>query len=386
MPIKLKRKVEPEYENTPIKLPDNLFSRIRDLSKQTDMTPSELVIYFIEEALEMVEFEDGERKEEPPSISIEKTEWDGDLDYVIINRTISNNTINNSPKRIIKAPRENGSFNEWITNLCQESFSINPGEKRKTIIANVKYALNAANIEAIEEEYKKDKEKVEKLANKYLEACLEKYEFRYFFRKRAGIILEQENKVVQHRFYDLRRNIYKKYGGRDETWKKFATSAKVREEITKRVDEYLSNPDHLKPLEEVSANNKLPTPSNVEVEDKKLEVVKTAANAPISSMNLNITKFEALPNTDKKEEQLNILKRELYKKNPDDNLGSHFSETYKYLNRVYGIDINEEKKMYRKKYGVRASGIDAVMANEEIWTLFINKLQNILDIDLTKMA
>ena len=74
------------------------------------------------------------------------------------------------------------------------------------------------------------------------------------------------------------------------------------------------------------------------------------------------------------------------KKNPDDNLGSHFSETYKYLNRVYGIDINEEKKMYRKKYGVRASGIDAVMANEEIWTLFINKLQNILDIDLTKMT
>ena len=57
MAIKLIRKHE-EITNIPIKLEDNLFIKINNISKETLMSIDELVNYFIEEALKQVEFED----------------------------------------------------------------------------------------------------------------------------------------------------------------------------------------------------------------------------------------------------------------------------------------------------------------------------------------
>lgn len=390
MAIKLVRK-HIETENKPIKLRENLFVRVRDLSNETDMSIEELVNYFVEEAIKQVEFED---ENESVSYSIEKetevvTESTRKYLPVIPSE-------DDEPDVIMNEDTINSSmfYDDYLIDAINKAFGsskINGVSIRNAIYQNIKKKLKVNSTNEIRSLYLTNPKLVQSTIDKAIEQRLKhingindttyngkaaqefniwlkgKLEENFEWKECANIRRRVMSSMKTGLDYNKVEELYKLYESKPDVVKRYAIHyielAKNGNKAGGNVTSY-----GIQKFNTNSSVKKVMTPVPKENAKKEPEII-------------------VLPNTDERTKMINRVKFEAKKLNPDFNYNNCLTKVYNKMKVVYGYNINEEKKRYYNIYSVHAkSSIEVVKSLDDLWNIFWNLYQNEANVNYKQLA
>lgn len=283
MAIKLIRKHE-EITNIPIKLEDNLFIKINDISKETLMSIDELVNYFIEEALKQVEFEDYK----------ETTE-----------ETIPNNL--QEPKKQTEMERLRKEYTQYVKGRLEEELGKDYDKKYENRIRD-----NLRN-----------RVKTRKLPDVYL-----------FFHNDN----QKAKQLIEHYIESIKSDI--------------------------------------------ALNNQLNPNSPI-----KKPIHKKVMSKEVKTERKNNPEVIVIPSTYNRDQMISKLKFALKCNNSKISFNGCLTNVYDRMKKVYGYNMNEEKKRYYNTYKVHAtSTIEVVKTFDDLWEIFWTLLQTETGIDYSKIV
>lgn len=283
MAIKLIRKHE-EITNIPIKLEDNLFIKINDISKETLMSIDELVNYFIEEALKQVEFEDYK----------ETTE-----------ETIPNNL--QEPKKQTEMERLRKEYTQYVKGRLEEELGKDYDKKYENRIRD-----NLRN-----------RVKTRKLPDVYL----------FFYNDN-----QKAKQLIEHYIESIKSDI--------------------------------------------ALNNQLNPNSPI-----KKPIHKKVMSKEVKTERKNNPEVIVIPSTYNRDQMISKLKFALKCNNSKISFNGCLTNVYDRMKKVYGYNMNEEKKRYYNTYKVHAtSTIEVVKTFDDLWEIFWTLLQTETGIDYSKIV
>lgn len=283
MAIKLIRKHE-EITNIPIKLEDNLFIKINDISKETLMSIDELVNYFIEEALKQVEFEDYKEA------TVE---------------TIPNNL--QEPKKQTEMERLRKEYTQYVKGRLEEELGKDYDKKYENRIRD-----NLRN-----------RVKTRKLPDVYL-----------FFHNDN----QKAKQLIEHYIESIKSDI--------------------------------------------ALNNQLNPNSPI-----KKPIHKKVMSKEVKTERKNNPEVIVIPSTYNRDQMISKLKFALKCNNSKISFNGCLTNVYDRMKKVYGYNMNEEKKRYYNTYKVHAtSTIEVVKTFDDLWEIFWTLLQTETGIDYSKIV
>ena len=283
MAIKLIRKHE-EITNIPIKLEDNLFIKINNISKETLMSIDELVNYFIEEALKQVEFEDYKET------TVE---------------TIPNNL--QEPKKQTEMKRLRKEYTQYVKGRLEEELGKGYDRKYENRIRD-----NLRN-----------RVKTRKLPDVYL-----------FFHNDN----QKAKQLIEH-YIEL-----------------------IKSDIT--------------------LNNQL-NPNSL----LRNQFIKKVTSKEPKTERKNNPEVIVIPSTYNRDQMISKLKFALKCNNSKISFNGCLTNVYDRMKKVYGYNMNEEKKRYYNTYKVHAtSTIEVVKTFDDLWEIFWTLLQTETGIDYSKIV
>ena len=283
MAIKLIRKHE-EITNIPIKLEDNLFIKINNISKETLMSIDELVNYFIEEALKQVEFED--YKETTAE-------------------TIPNNL--QEPKKQTEMERLRKEYTQYVKGRLEEELGKGYDKKYENRIRD-----NLRN-----------RVKTRKLPDVYL-----------FFHNDN----QKAKQLIEHYIESIKSDI--------------------------------------------ALNNQLNPNSPI-----KKPIHKKVMSKEVKTERKNNPEVIVIPSTYNRDQMISKLKFALKCNNSKVSFNGCLTNVYDRMKKVYGYNMNEEKKRYYNTYKVHAtSTIEVVKTFDDLWEIFWTLLQTETGIDYNKIV
>lgn len=283
MAIKLIRKHE-EITNIPIKLNDNLFIKINNISKETLMSIDELVNYFIEEALKQVEFEDYKET------TVE---------------TIPNNL--QEPKKQTEMERLRKEYTQYVKGRLEEELGKGYDKKYENRIRD-----NLRN-----------RVKTRKLPDVYL-----------FFHNDN----QKAKQLIEHYIESIKSDIA------------------------------LNN--------QLNPNSPIKKPIHKKVTSKETKTERK-----------NNPEVIVIPSTYNRDQMISKLKFALKCNNSKISFNGCLTNVYDRMKKVYGYNMNEEKKRYYNTYKVHAtSTIEVVKTFDDLWEIFWTLLQTETGIDYSKIV
>lgn len=283
MAIKLIRKHE-EITNIPIKLEDNLFIKINNISKETLMSIDELVNYFIEEALKQVEFED--YKETTAE-------------------TIPNNL--QEPKKQTEMERLRKEYTQYVKGRLEEELGKGYDKKYENRIRD-----NLRN-----------RVKTRKLPDVYL----------FFYNDN-----QKAKQLIEHYIESIKSDI--------------------------------------------ALNNQLNPNSPI-----KKPIHKKVMSKEVKTERKNNPEVIVIPSTYNRDQMISKLKFALKCNNSKISFNGCLTNVYDRMKKVYGYNMNEEKKRYYNTYKVHAtSTIEVVKTFDDLWEIFWTLLQTETGIDYSKIV
>lgn len=283
MAIKLIRKHE-EITNIPIKLEDNLFIKINNISKETLMSIDELVNYFVEEALKQVEFED--YKETTVEI-------------------IPNNL--QEPKKQTEMERLRKEYTQYVKGRLEEELGKGYDKKYENRIRD-----NLRN-----------RVKTRKLPDVYL----------FFYNDN-----QKAKQLIEHYIESIKSDI--------------------------------------------ALNNQLNPNSPI-----KKPIHKKVISKETKTERKNNPEVIVIPSTYNRDQMISKLKFALKCNNSKISFNGCLTNVYDRMKKVYGYNMNEEKKRYYNTYKVHAtSTIEVVKTFDDLWEIFWTLLQTETGIDYSKIV
>lgn len=283
MAIKLIRKHE-EITNIPIKLEDNLFIKINNISKETLMSIDELVNYFIEEALKQVEFED-------------------------YKETTEETTLNNlqEPKKQTESERLRKEYTQYVKGRLEEELGKGYDKKYENRIRdNLRNRVKTRKLPDVYLFFHNDNQKAKQLIEHYIESI------------KSDIVL----------------------------------------------------------------NNQLNSNSPI-----KKPIHKKATSKEVKTERKNNPEVIVIPSTYNRDQMISKLKFALKCNNSKISFNGCLTNVYDRMKKVYGYNMNEEKKRYYNTYKVHAtSTIEVVKTFDDLWEIFWTLLQTETGIDYNKIA
>lgn len=283
MAIKLIRKHE-EITNIPIKLNDNLFIKINNISKETLMSIDELVNYFIEEALKQVEFEDYKET------TVE---------------TIPNNL--QEPKKQTEMERLRKEYTQYVKGRLEEELGKGYDKKYENRIRD-----NLRN-----------RVKTRKLPDVYL----------FFYNDN-----QKAKQLIEHYIESIKSDI--------------------------------------------ALNNQLNPNSPI-----KKPIHKKVMSKEVKTERKNNPEVIVIPSTYNRDQMISKLKFALKCNNSKVSFNGCLTNVYDRMKKVYGYNMNEEKKRYYNTYKVHAtSTIEVVKTFDDLWEIFWTLLQTETGIDYNKIV
>ncbi len=283
MAIKLIRKHE-EITNIPIKLEDNLFIKINNISKETLMSIDELVNYFIEEALKQVEFEDYKET------TVE---------------TIPNNL--QEPKKQTESERLRKEYTQYVKGRLEEELGKGYDKKYENRIRD-----NLRN-----------RVKTRKLPDVYL----------FFYNDN-----QKAKQLIEHYIESIKSDI--------------------------------------------ALNNQLNPNSPI-----KKPIHKKVISKEVKTERKNNPEVIVIPSTYNRDQMISKLKFALKCNNSKISFNGCLTNVYDRMKKVYGYNMNEEKKRYYNTYKVHAtSTIEVVKTFDDLWEIFWTLLQTETGIDYSKIV
>lgn len=283
MAIKLIRKHE-EITNIPIKLEDNLFIKINNISKETLMSIDELVNYFVEEALKQVEFE--YYKETTAEI-------------------IPNNL--QEPKKQTEMERLRKEYTQYVKGRLEEELGKGYDKKYENRIRD-----NLRN-----------RVKTRKLPDVYL----------FFYNDN-----QKAKQLIEHYIESIKSDI--------------------------------------------TLNNQLNPNSPI-----KKPIHKKVMSKEVKTERKNNPEVIIIPSTYNRDQMISKLKFALKCNNSKVSFNGCLTNVYDRMKKVYGYNMNEEKKRYYNTYKVHAtSTIEVVKTFDDLWEIFWTLLQTETGIDYNKIV
>ena len=283
MAIKLIRKHE-EITNIPIKLEDNLFIKINNISKETLMSIDELVNYFIEEALKQVEFEDYKET------TVE---------------TIPNNL--QEPKKQTESERLRKEYTQYVKGRLEEELGKGYDKKYENRIRdNLRNRVKTRKLPDVYLFFHNDNQKAKQLIEHYIES--------------------------------------------------------IKSDIT------LNN--------QLNPNSLIKKPIHKKVTSKETKTERK-----------NNPEVIVIPSTYNRDQMISKLKFALKCNNSKISFNGCLTNVYDRMKKVYGYNMNEEKKRYYNTYKVHAtSTIEVVKTFDDLWEIFWTLLQTETGIDYNKIV
>ena len=283
MAIKLIRKHE-EITNIPIKLEDNLFIKINNISKETLMSIDELVNYFIEEALKQVEFEDYKET------TVE---------------TIPNNL--QEPKKQTEPERLRKEYTQYVKGRLEEELGKGYDKKYENRIRdNLRNRVKTRKLPDVYLFFHNDNQKAKQLIEHYIES--------------------------------------------------------IKSDIT------LNN--------QLNPNSPIKKPIHKKVTSKETKTERK-----------NNPEVIVIPSTYNRDQMISKLKFALKCNNSKISFNGCLTNVYDRMKKVYGYNMNEEKKRYYNTYKVHAtSTIEVVKTFDDLWEIFWTLLQTETGIDYNKIV
>ena len=283
MAIKLIRKHE-EITNIPIKLEDNLFIKINNISKETLMSVDELVNYFIEEALKQVEFEDYKET------TVE---------------TIPNNL--QEPKKQTEPERLRKEYTQYVKGRLEEELGKGYDKKYENRIRdNLRNRVKTRKLPDVYLFFHNDNQKAKQLIEHYIES--------------------------------------------------------IKSDIT------LNN--------QLNPNSPIKKPIHKKVTSKETKTERK-----------NNPEVIVIPSTYNRDQMISKLKFALKCNNSKISFNGCLTNVYDRMKKVYGYNMNEEKKRYYNTYKVHAtSTIEVVKTFDDLWEIFWTLLQTETGIDYNKIV
>ena len=283
MAIKLIRKHE-EITNIPIKLEDNLFIKINNISKETLMSIDELVNYFIEEALKQVEFEDYKET------TVE---------------TIPNNL--QEPKKQTESERLRKEYTQYVKGRLEEELGKGYDKKYENRIRdNLRNRVKTRKLPDVYLFFHNDNQKAKQLIEHYIES--------------------------------------------------------IKSDIT------LNN--------QLNPNSPIKKPIHKKVTSKETKTERK-----------NNPEVIVIPSTYNRDQMISKLKFALKCNNSKISFNGCLTNVYDRMKKVYGYNMNEEKKRYYNTYKVHAtSTIEVVKTFDDLWEIFWTLLQTETGIDYNKIV
>ena len=283
MAIKLIRKQE-KITNIPIKLEDNLFIKINNISKETLMSIDELVNYFIEEALKQVEFED-------------------------YKETTEETTLNNlqESKKQTESERLRKEYTQYVKGRLEEELGKGYDKKYENRIRdNLRNRVKTRKLPDVYLFFHNDNQKAKQLIEHYIES--------------------------------------------------------IKSDIT------LNN--------QLNPNSPIKKPIHKKVTSKEPKTERK-----------NNPEVIVIPSTYNRDQMISKLKFALKCNNSKVSFNGCLTNVYDRMKKVYGYNMNEEKKRYYNTYKVHAtSTIEVVKTFDDLWEIFWTLLQTETGIDYSKIV